>query len=152
MPEPCENKRSGCPISFALDLFGDRWTLLILRDLILRGKQHYREFLSSDEGIASNILSDRLKRLEIAGIVTRQADASDKRQVVYAPTQKGKDLLPVLLEIAAWGATHDAETAAPRRFAETFYQDRQSFYDDHRARFASLFDLDARTERHESEE
>ena len=151
MSTACENKRSACPISFALDLFGDRWTLLILRDLILRGKQHYRDFLSSDEGIASNILSDRLKRLEVAGIVTRQTDDDDKRQVVYAPTKKGQDLLPVLLEIAAWGASHDAETAAPSRFAERFYNDRQSFYDDHRSRFAALFELDAETEQRNSE-
>ena len=147
-----DNKRSGCPISFALDLFGDRWTLLVLRDLVLRGKQHYRDFLSSDEGIASNILSDRLKRLEAAGIVSREADAGDKRQVVYAPTPKGRALLPVLLEIAAWGASHDAETAAPSRFAESFYRDRQSFYDDHRAQFAALFEQDEKANRRRLEE
>ena len=87
---PCADKRSGCPISFALDLFGDRWTLLILRDLILQGKRRYREFLKADEGIASNILSERLKRLEAADIVTRRTDPEDRRQLIYEPTSKGE--------------------------------------------------------------
>lgn len=143
MAEACTDKRSGCPISFALDLFGDRWTLLILRDLILRGKRRYGEFLSADEGIASNILSDRLKRLESSGIVTRETDPSDKRQVLYTPTPKGAALLPVLLEIAAWGASHDKDTGAPSRFAESFYRDRQSFYDNHGELIAALFERDA---------
>ncbi len=131
-------KRSGCPISYALDVLGDRWTLLVLRDLLLRGKARYKEFLASDEGIASNILADRLKRLEMAGIVTREDDADDRRQVIYRPTDKGESLLPVLLEIAAWGATHDADTAAPDAFAESFYADRQAFYENHRELFAKL--------------
>ena len=131
-------KRSGCPISFALDVFGDRWTLLVLRDLLLRGKARYKEFLASDEGIASNILSERLKRLEATGIVTRETDPEDRRQVIYRPTEKGCSLTPVLLEIAAWGATHDAETAAPHRFAETFYANRQAFYDNHRELITKL--------------
>ncbi len=101
-----DTKRSGCPISYALEIFGDRWTLLVLRDLLLRGKTRYGEFLKSDEGIASNILADRLKRLEAEGIVTRRPDSDDRRQVVYEATSKGQTLMPLLLEIAAWGATH----------------------------------------------
>ena len=146
MTQPAADKRSGCPISFSLDLFGDRWTLLILRDLILQDKRRYREFLNSDEGIASNILSERLKRLEASGIVTREADPDDKRQLIYAPTQKGRDLLPVLLELAAWGASYDRDTGAPSGFAESFYLDRQSFYENHRERIAALFALDAKLE------
>lgn len=142
MGNTCTPKRSGCPISFALDLFGDRWTLLILRDLILREKRRYGEFLAADEGIASNILSDRLKRLENAGIVTREADPRDKRQVIYAPTRKGQDLLPVLLEIAAWGASHDRDTGAPSRFADRFYSDRGAFYENHGELIAALFEQD----------
>ena len=141
---PCADKRSGCPISFALDLFGDRWTLLILRDLILQGKRRYREFLKADEGIASNILSERLKRLETADIVTRRTDPEDRRQLIYEPTSKGEKLLPVLLEIAAWGASHDENTAAPTKFAESFYADRESFYRNHRERIGALFEDDAK--------
>lgn len=146
MNPPPANKRSGCPISYSLEVFGDRWTLLILRDLVLQEKQRYREFLGSDEGIASNILSDRLKRLEDAGIVTRQPDPDDGRQILYAVTPKGRSLLPVLLELAAWGATYDKETGAPSRFAECFYADRRSFYDNHRELLAKLFAEDARSE------
>lgn len=146
MSRSSPKKRSTCPISFSLDIFGDRWTLLILRDLLLQEKRRYREFLTSDEGVASNILSDRLKRLELAGIITRQADPEDKRQIIYAVTPKGRSLLPVLLELAAWGATHDKETGAPSRFAESFYADRQSFYDNHRDLIADLFEQDANSE------
>lgn len=139
-------RQSGCPICFSLDIFGDRWTLLILRDLLMRDMRRYREFLGAGEGIASNILSDRLKRLEEQGIIARDADPDDKRQVIYTATAKGRALLPVLLEIAAWGATHDENTAAPSRFADTFYADRQAFYDNHDELMARLFAEDGRSD------
>jgi len=142
--KPQKSRQSGCPISFSLDIFGDRWTLLVLRDLLMHDKRRYREFLSSDEGIASNILSDRLKRLEDRGIIARDADPDDKRQVIYTATPKGRSLLPILLEIAAWGASHDENTAAPSRFAESFYADRAAFYDNHRELIARLFEEDER--------
>jgi len=96
--------RSPCPIATALDLFGDRWTLLVLRDLLLFDKHRYREFLASPEAIASNILSDRLKRLEGAGLIDKTTDPADARQMIYSATDKGRSLLPILREIAAWGA------------------------------------------------
>lgn len=133
-------KRSGCPISYALDLFGDRWTLLVLRDLVLRGKQRYREFLASDEGIASNILSDRLRRLEESGILSREPDPSDRRQIIYSVTEKGKGVVPVLLEMAAWGASNDGETSFSSRFADAFYADRESFYENPGERLRALVD------------
>ena len=129
---------TGCPITYSLDIFGDRWTLLILRDLLLFGKQRYREFQAAPEGIASNILSERLKRLESAGIISRVGDPEDGRQFIYRATDKGWSLVPVILEIAAWGATHDACTGAPRWFAESFYADREAFYRDPAARVADL--------------
>ena len=135
-----DGKRSSCPISYTLDVFGDRWTLLLLRDLTLRGKKRYREFLASDEGIASNILSDRLRRLEEAGIVTRKTDPQDGRQVIYSATKKGLSLIPVLLELAAWGAAHDADSAIPREFAEHFYADREGFYDNPGPRMAAVIE------------
>ena len=138
MSKSTKGRGSGCPICYSLDLFGDRWTLLILRDLLLFGKQRYREFLASDEAIASNILSDRLQRLEMTGILYREPDANDRRQVIYRATDKGQTLLPVLLEIAAWGASNDPNTAAPAGFSESFYANREAFHADHVGMMAKL--------------
>jgi DNA-binding HxlR family transcriptional regulator len=132
--------RSNCPISYGLDLFGDRWTLLVLRDLILHGKRRFAEFLGSDEKIASNILADRLRRLEARGIIERRPDTEDARQKIALVTELGLSLTPVLLEIAAWGATHDPSTGAPEGFAKAFYEDREGYYRDHRLRIAALFE------------
>ena len=118
------DRRSGCPISYALDLLGDKWTLLVLRDLLLMDKRHYRELLAAEEGIATNILADRLKRLEAQGVVDRETDPRDRRRLIYRVTDKGVALVPVLLELAAWGACHDEKTAAPKDFAEEFRSDR----------------------------
>lgn len=131
MTKKGKGRGSGCPISYSLDIFGDRWTLLVLRDLLLAGKQRYREFRASDEAIASNILSDRLRRLEATGIIVRDRDPNDRRQFIYRVTDKGRTLQPVLLEIAAWGASHDPQTGAPPDFADRFYADREAFYADH---------------------
>lgn len=143
MPKVHGKKRSACPISYSLDVFGDRWTLLVLRDLVLRNKRRYREFLASDEGIASNILSDRLRRLEDAGIVTREADRDDGRQIIYAVTEKGQSVVPVLLELLAWGAS---QAGAHNRFAELFYANRESFYTNPGEKIAALHNLDKNSE------
>jgi DNA-binding HxlR family transcriptional regulator len=94
--------RSGCPINLALEVFGDRWTLLIVRDLMFAGKRHFRELLHSDERIATNILSDRLNMLVDQGIITRSSDPSHKQKALYGLTQRGIDLLPVLAQIGIW--------------------------------------------------
>jgi len=125
MPEQ-DSLRSHCPINYSLEIFGDRWTLLLLRDLLLLGRRHFRELLNSEENIASNILTERLKRLEQHNIITRRADPDDGRQYIYEPTVKGLSLVPVLLEIAAWGATHDPKTSAPKDFVKNFRTDRDS--------------------------
>lgn len=117
-------RRSDCPISFGLDIFGDKWTLLILRDLLLRGKSKFGEFLGSEEGIASNILADRLSRLEHNGLITKAEDESDRRQSLYRATKKGTDLLPALVELAYWGATYDPKTGAPKEFVKAYRLDR----------------------------
>ena len=101
--------RSTCPITCALDLLGDRWTLVVLRDLLLGGRRCFSEF-ARDEGIATNILSDRLGRLESAGIVERRRDPSDGRKRRYVPTDKGRSLIPLLLEFAVWGSSHTGGT------------------------------------------
>lgn len=125
--------RSPCPIAYSLDLFGDRWTLIVLRDLLLFDKHRYRDFLASPESIASNILSERLKRLECAGLVSKAVDPTDARQVIYSATEKGRSLLPVLLEIAAWGAAQ-GESAAGPDFADRYYADRSGQLAEHRDR------------------
>lgn len=99
-------ERSGCPISCALDILGDKWTLLILRDMIFYKKRTYTEFLNSGEKIATNILADRLVILEGAGIITKQPHPEKRSKYLYKLTQKGIDLLPVLVEIAKWSATY----------------------------------------------
>ena len=99
-------RRSGCPVSISLDTFGDRWSLLIIRDMMIRGFRTFKEFEASGEGIASNVLADRLQRLAHAGLVAAEGAAEDGRRVNYRLTKKGIDLAPVLLELLIWGARH----------------------------------------------
>jgi len=108
-----QQRRSDCPISFALETFGDRWSLLIVRDIVYFGKKTYGEFLESDEGIATNILASRLAQLEEKGILVKKPCETDKRKEVYTLTQKGLDLIPILVELADWSAQHDPQTGAP---------------------------------------
>lgn len=116
--------RSSCPINFGLEIFGDQWTLLVLRDVLIQHKQTFREFLSSDERIASNILADRLKRLEACGLVTRSASPNDGRVSIYAPTDAARDLIPVLVEMSYWGASHHLATGAPASFKAAYNANR----------------------------
>ncbi len=106
-------RRSSCPINASLEILGDRWSLLIIRDLMLRSYRTYKEFLSSDEGIATNILAERLKRLEAAGIISTSGDAEDRRKVVYRLTAKGIDLAPIIVELILWAAQHEATGVPP---------------------------------------
>jgi DNA-binding HxlR family transcriptional regulator len=96
------DQRSTCPISTALELVGDRWTLLVIRDLMFAGKRHFREFLQSEEAISSNVLADRLNSLVENGIVTRRDDPTHSQKAIYSLTDKGLDLLPVLIGMSAW--------------------------------------------------
>ncbi|RAZ84167.1 transcriptional regulator [Mesorhizobium hawassense] len=98
--------RSGCPISLSLELLGDRWTLLIMRDLVFAGKRHFREFLQSDEGISSRTLAERLQTLQDEGILTRSGDPTHGLKAIYRLTEAGIDLLPVLATLGAWGSKH----------------------------------------------
>lgn len=104
-------RRSECPISSSLDLLGDKWTLLVLRDA-LDGKRRFSEFERSPEGIPTNILSDRLRRLVDAGLLDRVQPMNSRRST-YVPTARAWDVRPVLLELAAWGNRHLAETWVP---------------------------------------
>jgi DNA-binding HxlR family transcriptional regulator len=126
--------RSSCPISFALELVGDKWTLVVLRDLLFARKRYFQELLDSPEGIASNILASRLKQLEARGMVTRKADPEHGRRVVYAPTPMALDLLPVLVELIRWGMAHNPKTAAPAEIVRRIKQDSEGFIAELRAR------------------
>jgi DNA-binding HxlR family transcriptional regulator len=100
-------RRSGCPVSIALEILGDRWSLLIIRDLMVRGLHTFKDFLESGEGIAINILADRLRKLEAAGIITVEAEEADARKRNYRLTEKGIDLAPVMLELLIWSGRHE---------------------------------------------
>src|SRR2546425_5620444 len=100
-------RRSGCPLNASVEMLGDRWSLLIIRDMMLRGSRTYKEFLGSYEGIATNILADRLRKLVAYGIVTAEPDPSDGRKQIYLLTAKGIDLAPVLTEMVLWAAGHE---------------------------------------------
>jgi DNA-binding HxlR family transcriptional regulator len=119
-------RRSGCPISIALELLGDAWSLLIVRDLMFKGRQRFNEFLAGEEGIASNILAARLRRLEGAGIVERRPDEDDRRRQIYRLTAKGIDLAPVLVELVLWSAKHE-HTDAPPAVVRAMRRDRKAF-------------------------
>ncbi len=123
-------RRSNCPISYALDILGDRWTLLVLRDAVFQGKQTFGEFLDSPERIATNILADRLRRLECKGILERQEDSAMRSRVLYRLTDKGIGLVPVLLDLVVWGAKHDMQTAAPKAFVRRAVKDREALIEE----------------------
>ena len=116
--------RSDCPISFALDFLGDKWSLLVIRDLVFEGKRFYKEFLKSKEGIATNVLSDRLKKLENAGIISSKIYEELKTQKEYSLTEKGKDLIPILIEIILWSDKHEKNLAVTEEFIKKVHRDR----------------------------
>ncbi|MFZ1101846.1 MAG: helix-turn-helix domain-containing protein [Hyphomicrobiaceae bacterium] len=101
------DRRSGCPINLTLEVVGDKWSLLVVRDMMFGNRRHFRELLAkSQEGIASNILADRLKRLTEQGIVTKADDPTHKQKAVYSLTEKGIELLPILAQMSGWGLKH----------------------------------------------
>lgn len=122
-----KTRRSKCPVTFALDQLGDKWSLLVVRDLMFHGKRTYGEFLESDEGIATNVLADRLKRLEAEGSIEKVRDPENKRRVLYSLTDKGFDLGPLLVEMVLWSARHDADTGIPKEFIKQLENDRDGF-------------------------
>ena len=117
------NRRSGCPISYTMDIFGDKWTILIMRDLILYGKDSFSEFLCSDEKIATNILTDRLKVLLQEGFVTKHTAPTNKSKFLYRPTEKAIELIPVLSEITLWAEKYNPD-GAPADIVEPLKKNR----------------------------
>lgn len=127
--------RSNCPISFALDSFGDKWSLLILRDIIIMGKTNYLEFMESDEGISTNILADRLQKLEKAKMISKVQDVGNKKKFIYKPTVKGLDLLPMIIEMVQWSAKYDPKTGVPAGEIEKIEKNRKGYIRKIRAKF-----------------
>jgi DNA-binding HxlR family transcriptional regulator len=119
------HRRSDCPINFALETFGDPWSLLIIRDIVYFGKKTYGEFIASEEGMATNILASRLAHLEQQGILVKKPSPADKRKEEYALTEKGLDLIPVLVEMANWSADYDSDTAAHAAWIALMKADRE---------------------------
>jgi DNA-binding HxlR family transcriptional regulator len=116
--------RSQCPISTALDIFGDKWTLLVVRDLLFKEKRTYGEFLDSEEKIATNILADRLTQLEAAGIISKEKHPDSNAKILYNLTAKGINLIPVLVEIISWSERyHDVHPYATK-FAKLLKKDK----------------------------
>ena len=100
-------RRSGCPLNASVEMLGDRWSLLIIRDMMLRGARTFKEFLDSYERIATNVLADRLRKLERYGIISAHRDLKDGRKLIYLLTPKGIDLAPILTEMVLWAAAHE---------------------------------------------
>jgi DNA-binding HxlR family transcriptional regulator len=126
-------RRSNCPVACALDLLGDKWTLIVLRDLMMVRKRYFQELLEGNEGIATNILASRLKMLEAAGLITRRTDPDQARRVIYSPTAKALDLLPVLIELIRWSMKYSPGSAVPEEFLRRLGKDREGFIADLRA-------------------
>lgn len=123
-------KRSECPVSFSLDIFGDRWTLLIIRDIMFRGKISYSEFIESEEKIATNILADRLNMLEAESILIKKVSSKNKSKYIYRLTKKGIDLLPIMIEIMQWGAKYNPDTP-PKEIVKKLKQNKKGFIREH---------------------
>ncbi len=123
-----------CPVTFALDIFGDKWSLIILRDIVFKGKRHYGEFLNSAEKISTNILASRLAKLESEAVIVKTRDTQNLSRFVYSLADKGRDLLPLLLDMIEWSVKYDPQpdasgpviSGAPDRLLERLHEDRDA--------------------------
>jgi DNA-binding HxlR family transcriptional regulator len=130
-------RRSGCPLNASVEMLGDRWSLLVIRDMMLLGYRSFKQFLNSHERIASNILTDRLRRLEAYGIIGSAPDPADGRKLVYSLTQKGIDLAPVLTEMVLWAAAHEDTGNQP--LVRRMRKDKAEFNAEVRKRWLASF-------------
>jgi DNA-binding HxlR family transcriptional regulator len=128
-------RRSGCPLNASVEMLGDRWSLLIIRDMMLRGFRSYKEFMQCYEGIATNILANRLRKLMDHGIIALEPDPSDGRKLTYFLTAKGIDLAPVLTEMVLWAAAH--EDTGNQALVHQMREDKQGFLAAIRQRWAA---------------
>lgn len=128
LPAPAysySGRRSGCPVNISLELVGDRWSLLIIRDIMVRAYHTFKQFQQSGEGIATNILTNRLRRLEAGGIIVAEPDPADGRRVSYRLTEKGIDLAPVILDLLVWATNHE-HTGAPSALVAKMAANREA--------------------------
>ncbi|MGY8814601.1 MAG: winged helix-turn-helix transcriptional regulator [Gammaproteobacteria bacterium] len=116
--------RSGCPVSFSMSSFGDKWSLLILREVIIRHKKYYDDILAMEEGISTNILADRLKDMEKLKLITKRNDPENKRRWIYEPTEKSLDLIPTFFELILWAGKHDPKTSVTSSHVDSFTKKR----------------------------
>jgi DNA-binding HxlR family transcriptional regulator len=128
-------RRSGCPLNVSVEMLGDRWSLLIIRDMMLRGIRSYKELLENYESIATNILANRLQKLMTYGIITAEPDPADGRKLIYSLTAKGIDLAPVLTEMVLWAAAH--EETENRALVRLMQKDKEKFLDGVRDRWTA---------------
>ena len=118
--------RTHCPINFTIEHFGDKWSFLIIRDLMFKGKRHYNEFLESEEKISTSVLGDRLKMLEESGIISKREDNVKKSRIKYSLTKKGIELLPILVEMIIWAGFYDNQTAVEIDFLTQATQNKEA--------------------------
>ena len=138
MGTEAHRERSSCPIAYSLDIVGDRWTLLILRDLGLLNRHHFNEMLASPEGISTRILADRLARLESHGLVVRVPDPEDGRRHRYFLTEDGVDLLPIVVEMVIWGGQRHPDSSVPPERVEAWRTNREEMLAARRAELAAM--------------
>lgn len=130
---PKKNKKAdweGCPIRFSMGIFGDKWTLLLIRDLMFKGKQYYSEFADSEESISTNILADRLENLRERGIIEKERDTDNQSKYVYRLTEQGKDLILIMFAIIDWAEKYDANTEVPKEFIRKLRKDPEALKSD----------------------
>ncbi len=127
-------RRSECPLNASVEMLGDRWSLWILRDMMLRGSHTYKGFLECYEGIATNILADRLRKLQAYGIIVAKPDLNDARKSSYLLTPKGSGLAPVLTEMVLWAAAH--EDTGNQALVRLMKEDKEKFLSGVRQRWA----------------
>lgn len=125
--KPGKSQRSTCPIANSLDFLGDRWTLVVIRDLMFRDRHEYGELLSAGEGISTSVLADRLERLQCAGLVTKTPHPRDLKKYRYHLTDQGIDLMPVLVDLTLWGLEHVPGATAPPDLVRAMKRDRAGF-------------------------
>ena len=114
---------AGCPVRFGMSQFGDKWSFLILRDLMFKGRQYYNEFLEAGEGISTNVLASRLTDLETNGLVTKTQDEIKRSKYKYQLTEKGLDLMPMMLAMIDWAEKYDNKTEVPSEFIQQLRSD-----------------------------
>lgn len=115
----------GCPVRFGMSQFGDKWSFLIIRDLMFKGRKYYHDFIEAGEGISTNILATRLADLESNGIINKEKDPEKGSRFIYSLTEKGKELMPMMLAMINWAEKYDEATEVPKEFIEKLRSDKQ---------------------------